>query len=114
MSAGQSFDQRLEHAATALEAWDGDSPRALAPALDQLERIILEAPSAPVETLRAARDRVQHWLALTAAGAVALAQLIDLASQLDGELSVEAQFAGARLREVVGALAEQSARWLAA
>lgn len=107
-----SFDQRLDEVASELGAWDGGSPRALAPALDQLERIILEARVAQVETLRAARERVQRWLALTAAGAVTLAQLIDLATQLDDELSVEAQCAGARLREAVGALAEQSARWL--
>lgn len=104
-----NVDEQLDHAAEALEAWDGATPRALGPALDRLERLILEAQASGTK----AAGRLQSWLSLTAVGAVTLAGLIDLAGQLEGESAAEAHFAGARLRDVVGALADQTAACLA-
>jgi hypothetical protein len=95
----------LDRTIEGLEAWDGDSLAALAPRVSELERCALEAD----ETISALSpsEGLERLLRLSAAGAIALAQLIEIAEHAEDTSDVDR--IGARLREAVAMVALHTA-----
>lgn len=106
--------KHLKTALEGLERWDGDSITAIAPAVASLEWIAVEADV--IDEALPKNEGAQRWLRLSAAGAIALAQVIEAAELAEehGQPRQDIDRIGARLREAVALVTHHAAVWLRA